>query len=915
MILRPFALLGVLFTLVATLHAVEVLPITALTGSNGGDQYANGMNSLTNGSGITKTNAADPATWALTNSLYQDEWMAWYMKTGGVSTVGLNGKLAWASFDFGATKSLGKLYIFNNNYGGGISGMAQFNLYWADSPTVPLPAQPAKNTYSNTGLTPQGDYDFNSGGWTMINFAGPLTAPKSAISSFDLPGISARYLAVEILANYGDTYLGGRVGFDEIAVTAGPPDTDGDGFPDSYELANTTPPSATALNRDDNPDTDGLTNWQEFQRGTNPNNPDTDGDTLQDGAEVAGAGGRPPTNPLLTDTDGDGLSDLVEKNTGVFVSVSDPGTNPANADTDGDGLKDAIENNTGAYVSATNPGTSPLLADSDGDGAGDWYEVAATYTNPNSGASKPNIPYPLPKPDGSAGATNKPVKVFILSGQSNMVGMGDVSPIDTPGTLSTVVKKQNRFPNLLATNGNWSVRSDVIYRGVISDNSWSGGLTVGDGAIGPELGFGHVMGWYFDEPVLLIKTSIGNRSLLWDCAPPGTPSFNYGTNTYAGYGQSPGLWPTNGGGPSPDVWYAGRQYDDFFLAESNMAHAGWAAGLAYKASGNIGTQVRHNGTNYICKLSHTSGSSSEPGVGGSWTTNWNTYSVFNVVDVLDNWTTQYTNWAARGFEIAGYVWFQGNKDLGEPGASRYETNLVNLIQNLRSYYANRYPGRCSTNTPFVIATGCGDPQTNGAGLKVANAQLAMNNSTNYPQFVGNVKTMDTRGYWRTIAESPVNEGYHYNRNAETYMLTGDALGRGMIELLGGTGAPTNDYSSWAANYPGANLAAPNGDYDSDGLSNDYERIWGLNPTNAASKNPFTFNASLGSGTFSYTRRDPALTGLSYTIWTSASLGSWAPDAGAIQTPGASVNGVQTVTVTVSPALVTGPQLFMRVRAQ
>lgn len=768
--------------------AVEVLPITALTGSNGGDQYANGMNSLTNGSGIIKTNAADPATWSFSGDAYADEWMAWYMKVGGVPTVGLNGKLAWASFDFGSKKSLGKLYIFNNNYSSGVSGVAQCNLYWADSPTVPLPAQPAKATFANTGLTPQGDYDFNSGGWTLVNVAGALTATKSGINSFELPGVSARYLAVEILANHGDSYLGGRVGFDEIAVTLGPPDTDGDGFPDAYESTNTTPSSPTALNREDDLDTDSLTNWQEFLRGTNPNNPDTDGDTLLDGAEVAGAGGRPPTNPLLTDTDGDGLSDLAEKNSGIFVSVSDPGTNPAKADTDSDGLKDGVENNSGVYVSASNPGTSPLNPDSDGDGAGDWYEITASFTNPNLAASKPNLPYPLPKPDGSAGATNKPVKVFILSGQSNMVGFGRKDGPEL-GTLQTLTLRENKFPNLVTGTGAWTSRNDVKYRGVISAIG-NGPLGPGFGAdansFGPELGFGHVMGWYFDEPVLLIKTSIGNRSLLWDCTPPGTPSFNYGTNTYAGYGQSPGFWPTNGGGPSPDVWYAGRQYDDFFLAESNMAHAGWVSGTAYKASGNVGTQVRHSGTNYICKLSHTSDSNSEPGVGGTWATNWNIYSVFNVVDVLDNWSTQYTNWAAQGFEIAGYVWFQGNKDLGEPAASRYETNLVNLIKQVRQYYATRYPGQCSTNTPFVIATGCGDPQTNGVGLKVANAQLAVNNPTNYPGFVGNVKTMDTRRYWRDASVSPSGVGYHYNFNSETYLLTGDALGRGMIELLSAT---------------------------------------------------------------------------------------------------------------------------------
>ena len=43
-------------------------------------------------------------------------------------------------------------------------------------------------------------------------------------------------------------------------------------------------------------DNDGLTNMQEYQRGTRANLPDTDGDGLNDGAEVAGAGSRPPTS-------------------------------------------------------------------------------------------------------------------------------------------------------------------------------------------------------------------------------------------------------------------------------------------------------------------------------------------------------------------------------------------------------------------------------------------------------------------------------------------------------------------------------------------------------------------------------------------------------------------------------------------
>jgi hypothetical protein len=688
-------------------------------------------------------------------------------------------------------------------------------------------------------------------------------------------------------------------------------DTDGDGLPDDYELAHTTPPSPTALNPGDDLDHDGLTNMREFQLGTDPNKLDTDGDGLGDGAELTGAGARPPTNPLRVDTDGDGLSDRVETNTGIWVNATDTGTNPAQADTDSDGLRDGVETNTGVFVSATNTGTHPLLADSDGDDAGDWYEVTATYTDPNDPADKPNVPYPLPRPDSTPPATNKPVKVFILSGQSNMVGMGDINPTNTPGTLSTIVKQEGKFPYLLDSNGNWTIRTDVWYRGVISAIG-NAPLTVGQGSssstIGPELGFGHVMGYYLDEPVLIIKASIGNRSLLWDCLPPGSPRFDYNGYTYAGYGDSPNYWPI-GGSPSPYVWYAGKQYDDYFLDEADMGPPAWVAGLNYPAN----CQVRHNGVVYICKSAHTSDANSEPGIGANWGTYWNVYSVFNVVDILDNWAREYPQWAAQGFRIAGFVWFQGNKDLGEPAASRYETNLVNLIRCVRSYYANRYPGKCTTNTPFVVAVGCGDPGTSGYGLVVAQAQLAVSGERGkYPDFVGNVKTVDTRGYWRDAAQSPANQGYHYNRNAETFMLIGDAIGRGMIELLSAQAG--NDYSRWAAQWPGANLTDPKADLDGDGLSNNYERIWGLDPTDAASRSPFRDLSSLPSGTFSYLRRKPSLTGYRYTVWTSTDLITWVEDAGAVQTSTPVVGDVETVTVSLSPALLTQPRLFVRVCA-
>jgi len=606
-------------------------------------------------------------------------------------------------------------------------------------------------------------------------------------------------------------------------------DSDGDGIPDAYELAYTDPPSATAMTPGGDLDNDGLTNMQEYVSGTLPNNPDTDGDTLTDGAEVAGAGARPPTDPLKADTDGDGLYDDYESNTGTWVDATNTGTNPTLVDTDVDALRDGVETNTGTYFSSYDTGTNPLVSDSDGDGATDWYEVAASFTDPNSNTAKPNIPYPLPDPDASTGVTNKPVKVYIMSGQSNMVGMGDVSGT-APGLLDTITKRENKFPNLLNVGNGWTTRYDVLYKGVISD-TWAGNLTVADGSIGPELGFGHVMGWYHDEPVLLIKSSIGNRALGWDFRPPGSPQYDY-TNgyTYPAYGGSPERWLT-GTTSVPIGWCAGFQYDQCFLNEADMSPLALASGA-----------------------------------GGT-----------NVVDILDSFATNYPQWAAQGFEIAGYVWWQGNRDIGTgpPYTEQYEANMVQFIKQLRAYYANRYPGKCSaTTTPFVLATGCGDPQTSGNGLVVANAQLAVSDPAKHPEFAGNVKTMDIRPYWRDVAVSPANQGHHYNRNAETYMLVGDALGRGMIELeAGGT---TTGFAAWqSANGAAGQTLAD--DHDGDGVSNGIE--WFLKGSNNSSGFTALPGVSNISGALSITwTKDAGYTGnygTHFVVETSDSLtGTW-----------------------------------------
>jgi hypothetical protein len=87
------------------------------------------------------------------------------------------------------------------------------------------------------------------------------------------------------------------------------------GIPDSWAIANGLDPTDPAMPFED-PDHDGLTNLQEFQLGTDPNNPDTDGDGLTDGQEVLVY----HTNPLLASTDGTGITDGIEVQTGTLAA-------------------------------------------------------------------------------------------------------------------------------------------------------------------------------------------------------------------------------------------------------------------------------------------------------------------------------------------------------------------------------------------------------------------------------------------------------------------------------------------------------------------------------------------------------------------------------------------------------------------
>ncbi|MFT5855089.1 MAG: hypothetical protein ACI8XO_002337, partial [Verrucomicrobiales bacterium] len=103
----------------------------------------------------------------------------------------------------------------------------------------------------------------------------------------------------------------------------------------------------------------------------------------------------------------------------------------------------------------------------------------------------------------------------------------------------------------------------------------------------------------------------------------------------------------------------------------------------------------------------------------------------------------------RGYELAGFLWNQGLSDINEPQASEYESNLVNLIEDLRKEL--KVP---RLKTVIAVSGNWGwdlaglknadikeeQKQAFIAGIrKVTDAQLAVSRR---PEFIGNVATAE-----------------------------------------------------------------------------------------------------------------------------------------------------------------------------
>jgi alpha-galactosidase len=144
-------------------------------------------------------------------------------------------------------------------------------------------------------------------------------------------------------------------------------------------------------------------------------------------------------------------------------------------------------------------------------------------------------------------------------------------------------------------------------------------------------------------------------------------------------------------------------------------------------------------------------------------------------EVLNDAPKLFPEYADHTLKLAGFGWHQGwNDRVNQQFNDEYEVNMANFIRDIRRDLD-------AADLPFVIAetgmTGREEKHPRALSLMKAQAAVAM-----YDEFKGNVAFVSTRDFYRQPEQSPSRQGYHWNSNAETYYLIGEAMGQAMLEL-------------------------------------------------------------------------------------------------------------------------------------
>lgn len=292
-----------------------------------------------------------------------------------------------------------------------------------------------------------------------------------------------------------------------------------------------------------------------------------------------------------------------------------------------------------------------------------------------------------------------PVKVFILSGQSNMQGKASASTIEA---AINDPKTRDEFKHL-KPEGQWAVRNDVwctfLDKGSRpgSKTPTHGPLTIGYGSdknarddngkritvpgVGPELGIGYVLGDHFDEQVLLIKACWGGRAVKYSFRPPSA-------------------MPTDEQIKAEVAAIKERKPDAEVTFESHKAGYG---------------------SDYRKVLSETK----------------------KVLDNIQKYFPDYE--ASQGYEIAGFIWFQGWNDAIGSGNPAYVEQMTHFIRDMRKDL--NVP-----NLPFVI----GELGTDGTGIDdeswVARFRKQQREIAALEEFKGTVALAETAQHWPVLGK-------------------------------------------------------------------------------------------------------------------------------------------------------------------
>lgn len=388
-------------------------------------------------------------------------------------------------------------------------------------------------------------------------------------------------------------------------------------------------------------------------------------------------------------------------------------------------------------------------------------------------------------PKYAASTSKGKVKVFILAGQSNMEGRGFPRPVEwqvsqekyrerwthliKDGDYAAFSKKvqETRDPNnpRKAPTYLWSTRRDVW----INYLGKHGDLTNGYGAprdgFGPELNFGHVVGDHYDEQVLIIKTSWGGRALARGFLPPSSMlSDEEYAKLAAAQNDETKAW--NEAEPKRVAAYNKRITEDNKKTGKNKRLRVFkprplVTVEEYKAQ--FGKDYRN--------------------------------MVKEVHECLAEIGKRFPGYQGQGYELKGFVWFQGWNDQYQDRWLTYEKNMANLIRDVRKEFS-------APKMAFVIGQMGHDglkPDKEGSPRDyIKKAQAAV---PEYDEFKGNTLCVKTDRFWDMDAHAiytgpggwskDVNKWrqfgddrpYHYYGSPWCFAQIGTAFGEGMLKLV------------------------------------------------------------------------------------------------------------------------------------